>query len=153
MIKLKKPSWKLRKDMYNLILDNQAEEIKLLLHKSGLSIPKLYNAVKPLLNRNRIFISQSHFKNMLMDSSTQKCDLEKRLKVISLIFERLDPEKISAVYERKKNERNKKIRSIMNILKSDYIDCHEFFDDEILIHHGLNLPRHMKTYWESWRDE
>ena len=56
MIRLKKPSWMLKKDMYNLILDNQAEEIKLLLYKAGLSIPNLYDAIKPLLNRNKIFI-------------------------------------------------------------------------------------------------
>jgi hypothetical protein len=153
MIRLKKPSWMLEKDMYNLILDNQAEEIKLLLYKAGYSIPNLYDEIKPLLNRNKIFISQSTFKNMLMDSDTQRCNLENRLKVISLIFEYLDPEKINALYESIKLERDKKIRSIMNILKSDHIDSYEYFPEEILIHESSNIPKNMKTYWESWNDE
>jgi hypothetical protein len=153
MIKLKKPSWMLRKDMYNLILDNQAEEIKLLLYKAGLSIPNLYDEIKPLLNRNKIFISQPTFKNYLMDSDTQRCDLEKRLKVIRLIFEHLDPEKISAVYEGIKLERNRKIMSIMNILKSDYIDCCEYSPEEILRHSIETLPGDMKTIWQDWTNK
>jgi hypothetical protein len=152
IIKLKKPSWKLRKDMYNLILDNQAEEIKMLLFKKGQSISSLYDEMKSEMNSNKVFISQSTFKNMLMESDTQRCNLENRLKVINLIFEYLDLEKINTVYESVKLQREKKIRSIMNILKSDYIDCYEFFDEEILIHEGLNLPKHMKTYWDSWKD-
>jgi len=116
MIKLRKPSWKLRKDMYNLILDNQAEEIKLLLFKKGQSIPSLYDEMKSAMNSNRIFISQSTFKNMLMDSNTQRCDLEKRIKVINLICEYLEPDKINAFYEGFKKDRDRKIRSIMYIL-------------------------------------
>jgi len=63
---------------------------------------------------------------MLMDSSTQKCNLETRLKVINLIFESLDPEKINAAYEGIKFLREKKIRSIMELLKSDYKDKEEY---------------------------
>jgi hypothetical protein len=153
MIELKTPSRILRKKMYNLILDNQAEEIKLLLYKMGLSIPNLYDAMKNLLKRNKIFISKSTFKNMLMESSSQRCDLKKRLEIINLIFEYLDPDEINALYESVKHERDKKIRSIMNLLKSDYKDKREYLPEEVLRHAIENLPKDMKNYWETWRDE
>jgi len=44
MIELKIPSSKLKKKMYNLILDNQSKDIKLLLFKIGQSIPILINS-------------------------------------------------------------------------------------------------------------
>ena len=153
MIELKMPSNKLKRTMYNLILDNQSEEIKLLLYKKGQYIPSLYEEVNPLMKQNKVFISQSTFKNMLMDSSTQRCDLEKRLKVIHLVFEYLDGEQISAAYEGVKLLREKKIRSIMKLLESDYKDKKEYLPEEVLIHEFDNLPKDMKTYWETWKDE
>ena len=89
MIQLKMPAKKLKKKMYNLILDNQAEEIKLLLFKKGQSISSLYDEIDQMLKQEKIHIAESTFKNMLMESSTQSCDWEKRLKVINLIFEYL----------------------------------------------------------------
>ena len=160
MIELKIPSNKLKRTMYNLILDNQAEEIKLLLFKMRQTIPSLYKSIptlykkmKPLMEHNKVFISESTFKNMLMESRSQRCDLEKRLTVINLIFEYLDPEKINAIYENKKLLREKKIRSIMELLKSDYKDKKEYLPEEVLRHELENLPEEMKTYWEDWRDE
>ena len=153
MIELKIPSSKLKKIMYNLILDNQSKDIKLLLFKIGRSIPTLYKNMKPIMESNKVFISESTFKNMLMDSSTQRCDLEKRLKVIHLVFEYLDGEQISAAYEGVKLLREKKIRSIMKLLESDYKDKKEYLPIEVLQHTFENLPKEMKTYWETWRDE
>ncbi len=49
MKELRVPKKKLMKKMYNLILDNQAEEIKLLLFKKGQSIPSLYYDMSSLL--------------------------------------------------------------------------------------------------------
>ena len=88
-----------------------------------------------------------------MKSSTQRCDWEKRLKVIHLIFEYLDSEKINAFYEGIKFLRDKKIRSIMELLKSDYKDKKEYLSEEVLKHAVENLPEDMKKYWETWRDE
>ena len=139
--------------MYNLILDNQSKDIKLLLFKIGRSIPTLYKNMKPIMESNKVFISQPTFKNMLMDSSTQRCNLETRLKVINLIFEYLDPEKINAAYEGIKYLREKKIRSIMELLQSDYKDKKEYLSEEVLQHAFENLPEDMKEYWETWRDE
>ena len=153
MIKLKIPSKKLKKKMYNLILDNQSEDIKLLLYKKGQSIPSLYEEINPLLKKNKVHISKSTFKNMLMDSSTQRCDWEIRLKVISLIFEYLDSEKINAAYEGVKLLRDKKIRSIMELLKSDYKDKREYLPEEIFIHEMEDLPADMKKYWEPWKKD
>jgi hypothetical protein len=153
MIKLKIPSKKLKKKMYNLILDNQSEDIKLLLYKKGQSIPSLYDEINPLLKRKKIHISESHFKNMLMESISQSCDWEKRLKVINLIFEYLDADKINAAYEGVKLAREKDIRSIMRLLKSDYKDKGEYLPEEVLIHELENLPEDMKTYWETWEKE
>ncbi len=153
MIELKIPSSKLKKKMYNLILDNQAEEIKLLLYKKRQNIPSLYDETKSLMESNKVFISESTFKNMLMKSSTQRCKWETRLKVINLIFEYLDPEKINTAYEGIKYLREKKIRSIMKLLKSDYKDKREYIPEEIFLHEMENLPKEMKTYWETWRDE
>ena len=150
MIKLKIPSNKLKKKMYNLILDNQSKDIKLLLFKIGQSIPSLYGEINPVLKRKRVHISQSTFKNMLMDSSTQGYDWKTRLKVINLIFEYLDPEKINAAYEGVKLLREKKIRSIMELLKSDYKDKKEYLPEEIFRYEMENLPKDMETYWESW---
>jgi hypothetical protein len=153
MITLKMPAKKLKKKMYNLILDNQSEDIKLLLFKKGQSIPSLYDEINPLLKRKKIHISESTFKNMLMDSNAQSCDWEKRLKVINLIFEYLDSEKINAAYESVRLIRDKKIRSIMKLLKSDYKDKREYLPEEVFIHEMENLPKDMKTYWESWKEE
>jgi hypothetical protein len=149
MIQLKIPMRRLKKKMHNMILDNQSEDIKLLLFKKGQSIPSLYEEINPLLEKNKVHISKSTFKNMLMDSSTQRCDWEIRLKVINLIFEYLDSEKINAAYEGVKLLRDKKIRSIMELLKSDYIDCNEFFPEDILRHSEETLPSDMKTKWED----
>lgn len=153
MTELKIPSSKLKKKMYNLILDNQAEEIKMLLYKKRQNIPSLYDETKSLMESNKVFISESTFKNMLMKSSTQRCNLETRLKVISLIFEYLDNEKINAFYEGIKYLRDREIRSIMELLKSDYIDKKEYLPEEVLRHEIENLPKDMRTYWETWRDE
>ena len=153
MKELKTPSNKLKKNMYNLILDNQSKDIKLLLFKKGQSIPSLYDETKSLIESKKVFISESTFKNMLMDSSTQSCSWETRLKVINLIFEYLDPEKINAAYEGIKLLREKKIRSIMELLKSDYKDKKEYLPGEVLQHAFENLPKEMKTFWETWMDE
>ena len=152
MIELKIPMRKLKKNMYNLILDNQSEDVKLLLFKKGQSIPSLYDEMKHLMESNKVFISESTFKNMLMDSSTQNYDWEKRLKVITLIFEYLDHKKINAVYESIKLSKDKKIRSIMKLLKSDYIDKKEYLSEDVLKHEMENLPEDMKTYWETWKE-
>ena len=139
--------------MYNLILDNQSEDIKLLLYKKGQSIPSLYDEINPLLKRKKIHISESHFKNMLMESISQSCDWENRFKVIKLIFEYLNPEKINAAYECIKLSRVKEIRSIMGLLKSDHKDKREYLPEEVLRHEIENLPEDMKTYWETWKKE
>lgn len=88
-----------------------------------------------------------------MESISQSCDWEKRLKVINLIFEYLDADKINAAYEGVKLAREKDIRSIMGLLKSDYKDKREYLPEEVLIHELENLPRDMKEYWESWKEE
>ena len=146
------PAKKLKKKMYNLILDNQSEDIKLLLFKKKQTIPNLYAEINPLLKNNKVHISQSTFKNMLMRSSTQRCDWEIRLKVINLIYEYLDSEKINAAYEGIRLIRDKKIRSIMKLLKSDYKDKREYLPEEIFIHEMEDLPADMKKYWESWKE-
>jgi hypothetical protein len=153
MKKLKMPASKLKKKMYNLILDGQARDIKLSLFKKGQSIPELYDEINPVLKHNKVHIARSTFKNMLMDSSTQTCDWEKRLKVINLIFENLYPDKINAAYLSVKLFREKEIRSIMKLLKSDYKDKREYLPEEVLEHEMENLPDDMKTYWETWKDE
>jgi hypothetical protein len=153
MSKLKIPKSKLKKQMYNLIMDNYAKDIKLLLFKIGQSIPTLYRNMTPVMEQNKVFISQSTFKNMLMDSNTQSYNWEKRLKVINLIFEYLDSGKINAAYEGVRLMRDKKIRSIMELLKSDYKDKKEYLPEEVFIHEMENLPKDMKTYWESWEKD
>ena len=136
MIELKMPASKLKKKMYHLFLDNQAEDIKLLLFKKGQSIPSLYDEINPILKKEKLHVAESSFKNMLMDSSTQSCDLEKRFKVIKLIFEYLDSDKINAAYENIKLAREKEIRSIMGLLKSDY----KCYVSNSLTPLGLNYP-------------
>ena len=152
MKELRVPKKKLIKKMYNLILDNHAEEIKLLLFKNGQSIPSLYFDMSSLLNKNKVYISKATFKNLLMDSRNQNYDWETRLKVINLILEYLNPGNIEAAYEMVKQERNKKVRAIMEVLKGDYIDKKEYLPFETLMHEYQSLPEDMKTYWESWRD-
>jgi hypothetical protein len=152
MKELRVPKKKLVKKMYNLILDNHAEEIKLLLFKKGQSIPSLYYDMSSLLNENKVYISKATFKNLLMDSRNQNYDWETRLKVVNLILEYLNPGNIEAAYEMEKQERNKKVRAIMEVLKSDYKDKKEYSPFETLMHEYESLPEDMKTYWESWRD-
>ena len=73
-----------------------------------------------LLDKNKVYISKATFKNLLMDSRNQNYDWETRLKVINLILEYLNPGNIEAAYEMVKQERNMKIRAIMDVLKGDY---------------------------------
>ena len=153
MIKLNTPERKLKIKMYNLILDNQADEIKLLLFKRRMKIPALYRQMKSLLESNRVNISPSYFKSMLMNSDNQKCNLEIRLKVVNLVFEYLDAEKINAVYEGKKYLRERKIKSIMKLLEIDHIDRKEYHPDEVLMHAFENLPESVKDYWKIEQDE
>ena len=89
---------------------------------------------------NKINISQSTFKNMLMKSINQGYCWENRLQVINLIFEYLDPEKINAAYEGIRLLRDKEIRSIMELLKSDYKDKRKYLPEEIFLHEMENLP-------------
>lgn len=152
MKELRVPKKKLMKKMYNFILDNHAEEIKLLLFKNGQSIPSLYYDMSSLLDKNKVYISKAKFKNLLMDSRNQNHDWETRLKVINLILEYLNPGNIEAAYEMVKQERNMKIRAIMDVLKGDYKDKKEYSSIETLMHEYETLPEDMKTYWESWRD-
>ena len=121
--------------------------------KDMFHIPSLYDEIDPILKQEKIHIAESTFKNMLMESSTQSCDLEKRLKVINLIFEYLNPEKINATYEGVKLAREKEIRSIMGLLKSDYRDKREYLPEETFLYEMENLPKDMKTYWESWKKD
>lgn len=152
MKELRVPKKKLIKKMYNLILDNHAEDIKLLLFKKGQSIPSLYRNMSSLLEKNKVYISEPTFKNLLMDSRNQRYDWETRLKVINLILEYLNPGNIEAVYEMVKQEKNKKVRAIMEVLKGDYIDKIEYLPLETLMHEYESLPEDMKTYMESLRD-
>ena len=152
MKKLKIPKHKLIKKMNNLILDNQAEDIKLLLFKKGQSISSLYMEMNFLLKHGRVHIAESTFKNMLMDSSCQGYKWEKRLKVINLIFKYLNPENIESEYAGEKLSRNKRIRAIMELLKSNYEDIKDYDLIEVIMHEMDNLPEGMKTYWDDWRD-
>jgi hypothetical protein len=153
MIELKVPRKKLVKEMNNLILDNQASEIRLLLFKLRKTIPSLYRDIQSLLQKNKIHISQSTFKNMLMDSNNQNYDWEKRLKVINTIFEYLNPEKIEVAYQGIKQLRNKRIRDIMELLESDCEDKREYQPIEVLMHEMESIPKDMKVFWESGRGE
>ena len=148
MIKLNTPERILKKTMYDLILDNMAEEIRLLLFKRRMKIPALFRQMKSLLENKKVFISESYFKSMILDSSTQDCNWEKRLQVVNLVFEYLDAEKINTIYEGKKLFREKKIRSIMKQLEIDHVDRKEYSPDETLMHAIKNLPKDIKEYWE-----
>lgn len=86
---------------------------------------------------------------MLMRSEKQNCDYEKRLKVIDIILEYLDPEKVEMVYLGNKYRRDKKIRAIMKVLESDYKDKREYTPIEILQYRMDNIPDEMKTYLDS----
>jgi hypothetical protein len=153
MIKLNTPEKLLKKNMYHLILDNQADDIKLLLFKRRMKIPELFRAMKSLLEDNKIFISPSYFKNMLMNSSSQECNLDTRIKVVSLIFEYLDADKINAAYEGVRFLRDKKIRSYMRVLKKDHIDKNEYLPHEVIMHALENLPEDRDGYWEIEQEE
>lgn len=149
MKELRAPKRYLTKKLNNLILDDQSAEIKMLLFKTGLSIPGLFRAIKKELEINGIHIAKSTFKNMLMRSEKQNCDYEKRLKVIDIILEYLDPEKVEMVYLGNKYRRDKKIRAIMKVLESDYKDKREYTPIEILQYRMDNIPDEMKTYLDS----
>ena len=146
MIELKVPRKKLVKEMNNLILDNQSNEIRMLLFKLRKSIPSLYRDIQSKLQRNKIYMSESTFKNMLMDSKNQNYDWERRLKVINVIFEYLDPEKIEVAYQGIKQIRNKRIRDIMELLESDCKDKREYQPIEVLMHEMENIPKDMKVF-------
>ena len=69
-----------------------------------------------------------------------------------MIFEYIDNDKINSVYEGIKYLRDREIRSIMELLKSDYIDKKEYLPEEVLRHEIENLPKDMRTYWETWKE-
>ena len=86
---------------------------------------------------------------MLMRSETQNCNWEKRLKVIDIIFEYLNPDQIEMAYEGVKYLREKEIRSIMSLLESEYKDKKEYTPIEIIQYRMDNIPEEMKTYLDS----
>ena len=150
---LKVPKSKLKKIMYNLILDNHAREIKLLLFKLNKSIPALYDDMQETLFNNNLKIAESTFKNMLMDSTKQRCNLDKRMKLIDLIFEHLDPDKVEIAYEGVKNIRNQKIRTIMGVLKSNYKDRREYTFEDTAYHRIFELPEDIDIKSKPWYEE
>jgi hypothetical protein len=147
---LKVPKSKLKKIMYNLILDNQAREIKLLLFKLNKSIPSLYEDMQETLFHNNLEIAESTFKNMLMDSTKQRCNLDKRMKIIDLIVEHLDPDKIEIAYEGIKNIRNQEIRTIMAVLNSNYKDRREYTFEDTAYNRIFELPEDIDIKSEPW---
>jgi hypothetical protein len=144
---------KLKKIMYNLILDNHAREIKLLLFKLNKSIPSLYDDMQETLFNNNLKIAESTFKNMLMDSTTQRCNLDKRMKLIDLIYEHLDPDKVEIAYEGVKNIRNQKIRTIMAVLKSNYKDRREYNFEDTAYHRIFELPEDIVIKSKPWYED
>ena len=150
---LRVPKIKLIKKMNNLILDNHAREIKLLLFKLNKSIPSLYEDMKETLFYNNLKIAESTFKNMLMDSTKQRCNLDKRMKLIDLIYEHLDPDKIEIAYEGVKSIRNQQIRTIMGVLKSDYKDKREYTFEDTAYHRIFELPEDIEIKSKPWYKE
>jgi len=150
---LKVPKRKLKKIMYNLILDNHAREIKLLLFKLNKSIPSLYYDMKETLFHEDLKMAESTFKNMLMDSTKQRCNLDKRMKLIDLIYEHLDPDKIEIAYEGVKNLRNQKIRTIMAVLKSNYKDRREYTFEDTAYNRILEFQEDIEIKSEPWYKE
>ena len=150
---LKVPRKKLRNKMYNLILDNHSREIKLLLFKLNKSIPSLYFDMQETLFQNNLKIAESTFKNMLMESTKQRCNLDKRMKIIDLIYEHLDPDKVEIAYEGIKNIRNQKIRAIMGVLKSDYKDRREYAFEDTAYHRIFELPEDIDIKSKPWYEE
>ena len=144
------PKRKLKKKMYNLILDNHAREIKLLLFKLNKSIPSLYDDMKETLFNNNLAMAESTFKNMLMDSTKQRCNLDKRMKIIDLIYEHLDPDKIEIVYEGVKNLRNQEIRTIMAVLKSNYKDRREYTFEDTAYNRIFEIPEDIEIKSKPW---
>ena len=151
--KLRVPRKILKNKMYNLILDNHAREIKLLLFKLNKSIPSLYEDMQETLFHNNLEIAESTFKNMLMDSTKQRCNLDKRIKLIDLIFEHLDPDKVEIAYEGVKNIRNQKIRAIMGVLKSDYKDRREYTYEDTAYNRIFELPEDIDLKSKPWYEE
>ena len=150
---LRVPRKKLKNKMYNLILDNHAREIKLLLFKLNKSIPSLYEDMQETLFHNNLEIAESTFKNMLMDSTKQRCNLDKRMKLIDLIFEYLDPDKVEIAYEGVKNIRNQKIRAIMGVLKSDYKDRREYTFEDTAYNRIFEYPEDIDINFKPWYEE
>ena len=58
-----------------------------------------------------------------------------------MIFEYLDSGNINAAYEGVKLARDKEIRSIMGLLKSDYRDKGEYLSEEIFCMRWRTYPR------------
>ena len=147
---LRIPKIKLIKKMNNLILDNHAREIKLLLFKLNKSIPSLYDDMQEILFHNNLKIAESTFKNMLMDSTKQRCNMDKRMKLIDLIYEHLDPDKVEIAYEGVKNIRNQKIRTIMAVLKSNKKDRREYTFEDTAYNRILEIPEDIEIKSEPW---
>jgi hypothetical protein len=153
MNELKIPRKKLIAKMYNLMLDNDAKDIKLMLCKKGQTIPELYHEIYDVLIDRNVKIKESTFKNLLMDSSGQQYSWITRLRVIRIILSYLDKDHIEAAYEGVKKLRQKQIHTIMEVLESDYKDKRQCKPFERFINEMECLPKCMETYWESWREK
>jgi len=109
------------------------------------SIPALYHDLKPKMEQKNIFIAQSTFKNFLSESGTQRCDLEKRIVVIDMITEYLDPEKIDLAYEGIKKIREMQIEYFEKLLRNGHKN--EFTPYEEIYNAIEKLPEYMKDFW------
>ena len=117
------------------------------------SIPSLYDDMQETLFNNNLKMAESTFKNMLMDSTKQRCNLDKRMKLIDLIFEHLDPDKVEIAYEGVKNIRNQKIRAIMGALESNYKDRREYTFEDTAYHRIFELPEDIDMKSKPWYEE
>ena len=76
--------------------------------------------------------------------------MDKRMKLIDLIYDHLDPDKIEIAYEGVKSIRNQQIRTIMGVLKSDYKDKREYTFEDTAYHRIFELPEDIDIKSKPW---
>lgn len=155
------PKKQMEKELYNLELDEQAEQIRNDLRNHNIKYAVLYNFIKDdLLKRNMITSVGTYktMKNMLVRSGNRyRCNIINRIRLISAIRKNKDfNQAIVAVKDmrekQKKDRESRKLELIKLLNDKDTQFGREYSPMEKFRHHSLNMDPSQQVVYQEKED-
>lgn len=151
----------MEKELYNLEIDEYAEQIRNDLRKYNIKYALLYRFIKADIEKNGLTMNigtVGTMKNMIVRSGNQYgCNVITRLRLISIIRNnQLFKEAIKAIKddrENRKEERNKRKLELIELLNNEDTEFgREYSKMERIIHHSLNLNHSQQIIYQEKED-